>query len=309
MTPDGKAIANIYNYVTAQTALFTNTPVANNAIFETPNPLNYREDLGRLDYRINDKHTLYFRFVDDSNSIYLAYGPGSVSSSYIPVVAENRNRPAKGALLSETWLISPTVVNEVHLGASWNGQRYQNLGDSWERSTQGFTFQRIYNSVGPYANGIPDVNVQNFEQWKGPDQTLTSPITNIELDDTISIVRGQHSITAGGSVLRYRKDQNGRSNYDGSITFNTSGNANTTGYALADALLGNFQTYTEAAYDPMGHYRYTEPGAFVDDSWHVSRKLSVNLGLRYEYMMSLYSTVGNLANFVPSLTIPHRPSR
>ena len=95
--------------------------------------------------------------------------------------------------------------------------------------------------------------------------------------------------------MRYRKDQNGRSNYDGSITFNTSGNPNTTGYALSDALLGYFQTYTEAAYDPMGHYRYTEPGAFVDDSWNVSRKLTVNLGLRYEYMMALYSTVNNLA--------------
>jgi hypothetical protein len=304
ITPDGKAIANVYTYATSQAALFTNTPIANNAIFEVPNPLNYREDLGRIDYRINDKHTLYFRVVDDSNSIYLAYGPGSVSSSYIPAVAENRNRPAKGMLLSETWLFSPTVVNQVSFGGSWNGQRYQNLGDSWQRSTEGFTFQRIYNSIGPYANGIPDVTVQNFEQWKGPDQTLTSPITNIELDDTVTVVRGQHSITTGASLMRYRKDQNGRSYYDGNISFQTSGNANTTGYALADALLGNFYSYTEAAYDPMGHYRYTEPGAFVDDSWHISRKLTINLGLRYEYMMPLYSTVDNLANFVPSLYNP-----
>ncbi len=304
ITPDGRAIANVYTYATSQAATFTNTPIANNTIFEVPNPLNYREDLGRIDYRINDKHTLYLRFVDDSNNIYLAYGPGSVSSSYIPAVAEDRNRPARSVLLSETWLFSPTVVNEVHFGASWNGQRYQNLGDSWERSTQGFTFQRIYNSVGPYANGIPDVTVQNFEQWKGPDQTLTSPITNIDLADSVSIVRGQHSIRAGASVTRYRKDQNGRSYYDGNIAFNSSSTSNTTGYALADALLGNFYTYTEAAYDPVGHYRYTEPGAFVDDSWHVSRKLTVNLGLRYEYMMPLYSTVSNLANFVPSLYNP-----
>jgi hypothetical protein len=304
ITADGKAIVNIYKYATSQAALFTDAHLTNNATFEVPNPLNYREDMVRLDYRINDKHSLYFRFIDDSNSIYLAYGPGTASSSYLPVVAEDRNRPATGIVLSETWLFSPTVVNEIHAGASWNGQRYQNLGDSWERSTQGFTFQRIYNSVGPYANGIPDVVMQNFEQWKGPDQTLTSPITNIELDDSVSIVRGAHSIRTGASLIRYRKDQNGRSYYDGNIAFNTSGNANTTGYAIADALLGYFQTYTEAAYDPMGHYRYTEPGAFVDDSWKVSRKLSINLGLRYEYMMPLYSAGNNLANFVPSLYNP-----
>ena len=302
MTADGRAIANVYKYVTGLTANFTDTPVANNATYELPNPLNYREDLIRVDYRINDRHTLFSRFVDDSNTIYLAYGPGTANSaSYIPVVAENRNRPAKSLLLSETFVISPTIVNEVHAGASWNGQRYQNLGDSWQRDTMGFTFQRVYNSVGPYATGIPDVNVQNFEQWKGPDWTLTSPTTQIEAADTVSIIRGAHSLRAGFSIMRVRKDQNGRTPYDGSLVFNTSGNPNTTGYALADALVGNFQTYTEAAYDPMGHYRYTEPGAFLDDSWRVSRKLTVNLGLRYEYMMAMYSAADNMAMFVPSL--------
>jgi len=304
MTADGQAIASIFKYAISQTATFSNLPVANNAVYQVPNPLNYREDLARIDYRINDHHSLFGKYLDDENTIYLAYGPGSASSSYIPVVAENRNRPAKSTQLSETWVISPSIVNIATLGASWNGQRYQNLGDAWERSTYGFAFQRVFNSQGAYPQGIPDVNVQNFQQWKGPDQTLTSPITNIQMDDKISIVRGQHTISAGVSVLRYRKDQNGRSNYDGSITFNTSSNPVTAGYALADALMGNFQTYTEAAYDPYGKYRYTEPGAFVDDSWKVTRKLSLDLGMRYEYMMSLYSTVNNLANFVPSLFNP-----
>lgn len=304
LTADGKAIANVYTAVTAQAASFTNAPVANNAIFQTPNPLNYREDFGRLDYRINDHHSLFGRWVDDYNSIYLAYGPGSTTSSYVPVVPESRDRPAKSFLVSETWVISPSVVNEVHAGASWNGQRYWNVGDAGNRSTYGFGFQRIFHSAGAYPNGVPDVNVQNFEQWKGPDQTLVSPITNIELDDSVSLVRGRHTIRAGMSVIRYRKDQNGRSNYDGNAVFNTGGNPNTTGYALADALLGNFQTYDEAAYDPMGHYRYTEPAVFVDDTWKVSRKLSIDLGLRYEYMMALYSTADNLAAFVPSLYNP-----
>jgi hypothetical protein len=120
----------------------------------------------------------------------------------------------------------------------------------------------------------------------------------------VSIILGQHTIRTGFSVIRYRKDQNGRSDYDGNVTFNTSGNSMTSGYALADALMGNFQTYTEADYDPMGFYRYTEPAAYIDDSWKVSRNLTVDLGLRYEYMMALYSTADNLAEFVPSLYDP-----
>ena len=304
ITPDGKAIANEYAAVMPMAATFSNQAVANNATFQVPNPLNYREDLGRIDYHINDRHSLFGRWVDDYNTVYLSYGPASTSGSYIPIDPENRDRPAKSALVSETWVISPTMVNEAHLGASWNSQHYWNVGDLWQRTTEGFTFQRVFNNVGPYVNGIPDVTITSFASQEGPDHTLISPTTEIEAVDSLSIVRGQHTIRIGAEVIRNRKDQNGRSAYDGSVTFNTTGNPNTTGYALADALTGYFNTYTEASYDPMGHYRYTEPSAFIDDNWRVSRKLSVDIGLRYEYMMAMYSTANNLADFNAALYNP-----
>jgi hypothetical protein len=304
ITPDGRAIANVYQTVTPMAASFTNTPVANNAIFQLPNNLTYREDIGRLDYRINDRHTMFARWADDYNTVYLPFGPASATGSYLPITPENRDRPGKGVVLSETWVPSPNLINEAHIGASWNSQHYWNLGNTWERTTQGFAFQRVFNDVGPYVNGIPDINVQNFTKWEGPDHTLISPTTNIELNDTVSIVKGRHTIKTGVMIIRNRKDQNGRSAYDGNAVFNTSGTPNTTNYSLSDALTGNFQSYTEAAYDPMGHYRYTEPAAFVDEAWKVSRNLSINLGLRWEYMMAMYSQVDNLSEFVPSLYNP-----
>jgi hypothetical protein len=297
ITPDGQAIANVYRATIPLAASYTNKAVANNTIFQTPNPLDYREDLARVDYHINDKNTLYGRYVQDENSIFLNFGPGGD----VPITPEIRKRPGKSALLNESWVISPNLVNEAHIGASWNGQRYYNQGDSWLRSTQGFTFQRVLNTIGAYANGIPDVSITGFSGWDGPDHTLTSPTTEIEMGDTVSIVRSQHTIRTGVMIIRNRKNQNGRSPYDGTITFNTSGNPNTTGYALADALTGNFNSYTEAQYDPIGYYRYTEPSVFVDDTWKASRKLSLNFGLRYEYFMTMYSQLDNLTNFVPSL--------
>ncbi len=299
ITVDGNATANSYRTAISQAALFTNAAVSNNATYENPNPLNYREDIGRLDYVINDKHRLFGRWVDDYNTIYLATGPGGA----LPLIPENRNRPGKSFLLSETWLISPTLVNEVHLGASWNGQRYENLGNTWTRTDEGYTFQRVYNSQGAWTNGIPQVAITSFAGWESTSSTLFSPTTEIEGGDTLSIVKGQHSINTGVLIIRNRKDQNGRSNYDGNVGFTTS-TPMTTGYAMGDALLGNFATYVEAAYDPMGFYRFTEPAAFVDDSWKVSRKLTINLGLRYEYMMAMYSTVNNLTDFVPSMFNP-----
>ncbi len=300
ITPDGKAIANVYRTTIPLAATYTNKATSNNTIFQTPNPLDYREDMARIDYHINDKHSLYGRWVDDYNSIFLNFGPGGD----VPITPEIRDRPGKSALINESWVVSPTVVNEAHLGASWNGQRYFNQGDTWLRSTQGFTFQRVFNNLGPYADGIPNVSITSFSGWDGPSHTLISPTTEIEGGDTVSIVAGQHTIRTGFMIIRNRKNQNGRSDYDGTISFDPTGNPNTTGYALADALLSNFNNYTEAQYDPIGYYRYTEPSAFVDDTWKVSRKLSINLGLRYEYFMTMYSQLDNLTNFVPSLYNP-----
>ncbi len=303
ITADGKAIANLYRTVIPLAASYKNAAVSNNAIFQTPNPLDYREDLGRVDYRINDKHTLYGRWVDDYNSIYLGFGPSS-TNAHIPITPEIRDRPGKSALLNESWIVSPSVVNEAHIGASWNGQRYFNQGDTWLRSTQGFTFNRVFDTIGQYSNGIPDVSITGFAGAQGPSHTLTSPTAEIEMGDTVSIVHGQHTMRTGVMIIRNRKNQNGRSDYNGNISFNATGNPNTSGYALADALLGNFNSYTEDQYDPIGYYRYTEPSAFIDDTWKVTPKLSLNLGLRFEYFMTMYSQIDNLTNFVPSLYDP-----
>lgn len=300
ITADGQATANVFNYVIPQCAVWANTGASNDCTLESPNPLNYREDFGRLDYQVSDRHLLTGRWIDDYNSIYIATGPGGS----LPVAPEIRDRPGKSGLISETWVITPSIVNEAHLGASWNSQHYWNQGTSWERTTQGYTFQRLYNTVGPYVNGVPTMSITSFTGWTGPSSTLISPTAEIEAGDKVSITRGQHTLKAGVLIIRNRKDQNGRSVYDGSVSFNNSGNPNTTGYAMADALLGNFLTYTEAAYDPFGKYRYTEPAVFAEDSWKVSRRLSINIGMRYEYMMAMYSTANNLSEFVPSLYNP-----
>ncbi|MDQ2900725.1 MAG: carboxypeptidase regulatory-like domain-containing protein, partial [Acidobacteriota bacterium] len=102
-------------------------------------------------------------------------------------------------------------------------------------------------------------------------------------------------------IIRDRVDQNGRPAYTGNVAFSTAGNSDTTGNALADALLGNFRTYQEASADPLGFFRFWQPGAFVQDSWRVNRKLSLDFGLRWEMLQPWYTDANNMANFVPAL--------
>ena len=67
---------------------------------------------------------------------------------------------------------------------------------------------------------------------------------------------------------------------------------------------GNFRTYSEQALDPLGFFRFTQTEAFVADSWKVNRKLSLELGMRYQFGLPIYTQANNLANFDPSLYDP-----
>ena len=112
-----------------------------------------------------------------------------------------------------------------------------------------------------------------FRQLERPvDRPSPRPPRKSNWRYAVSIVRDTHTIRTGVMVIRNRKDQNGRSPYDGAITFNTTGNPNTTGYALCRCAAGQLPDLHRSGVRPMGNYRYTEPAAFIDDSWKVSRK-------------------------------------
>ena len=144
ITADGKAIANVYKLMSSQSgASFTNTATSNNLTLFPLNPLNYREDIVRLDYRISDKHAFYARWLNDSNSLLDPFGTFS-NSGILNTTPTNRNRPGQSYLLSETWVISPTIVNEVHANATWVSQHILPAGDTSQRTKYGFQFPQLY---------------------------------------------------------------------------------------------------------------------------------------------------------------------
>jgi hypothetical protein len=300
ITADGQAIMNVYRYIQSTAASFVDSATSNNTILEPANPLNFRENILRLDYRISDKHSLYGRWIEDSNQVIDPFG--TFSSSSLPVVQSNRLRPGESFSLTETWIVTPSIVNEAHASVSWVSQNIPPYGDTWERSAYGFTFPQLY-SGGNYDNGIPNISISSISGFKGPSFSLHSPGTDMQANDTVSIVRGSHNIKAGVMVLHVRMDQNARSSHTGDVTFSTSA-ARTSGNALADALMGNFYTYSEAGSDPLGFFRFTEPEAFIQDNWKATSRLSIEAGLRYQYMSPIYTSANNIANFVPALYNP-----
>ena len=301
ITADGRAIANVYRAMIARAVQFSDTPTSNNATYQLDFPYKSREDIVRVDYRATDKHRLYLRYLHDMYD--LVEPRGTFITADLPTISTNRKRPAYGYQLGHSWVIRNNLINDAKVNASWNGQRIPPFGDSWRRDTYGFSFPQVFDK-GRYDEGIPDVAITNYPTLLGPSQSLLSPTTDITATDTLTWLKGQHSLHVGVLVTRNRKDQNGRLAHTGNASFSTSGNTNTTGNALADALLGNFRTYSEGGDDPLGFFRFTQYSAFASDTWRVGDRLSVEGGVRYELASPAYTMQNNIANFDPALYDP-----
>jgi hypothetical protein len=305
ITPDGRAIANVYAAMAKQAVSFSDRPVSNNALFEAPNPFNFRQDFIRADYQASEAQRVTFRVLFDNYDLVDPFGTFISSSSSLPTSPTNRIRPGRNYQLSHNWALRSTLVNEFKANASWNSQRVPPVGDAWKRDTYGFTFPLIYGGTGGrFGNSIPDLSsITGYSVFFGAARSLLSPTTDIQVGDNMTWLHGAHTLKFGGLIIRNRKDQNGRTLYAGQLQFSTS-RPNSTGNAFADALLGNFSTYTEAQADTIGFFRFWQTEAFVSNNWRVSHNLSLEGGIRYTWHDPMYTQANNMTNFVPALYDP-----
>ena len=295
ITADGAAFADFYGQMSQIAGSYTDTPTSNNALFQQPNPFRWRQEMLRLDYNINSAHRLTARLMLDHYTLTDPYG--TFIGGGLPTVPTDRNRPGRNIQLNHNWTISNSLLNEVKFNYSGNGQSIDPVGDTWKRSTYGFQFPQIYPAGGTYEDSIPTGSVTGFAGWLSASNALISPTKDFALAETLTWLKGAHTVKAGLLGIYNTKKQNGRSPYAGNVTFSASGNPNSTGNAFADALLGNFRSYSEAQLDPIGLFRFWQVEAFVTDGWRIGPDLSVELGLRYTYHYPTYTEGNNLTSF------------
>ncbi|HWX53163.1 MAG TPA: carboxypeptidase regulatory-like domain-containing protein [Verrucomicrobiae bacterium] len=309
ITPNGQAIANVYALMQKQASSFTNLDKSANATFQPYDPQNWREDIIRVDYQIKDNQSMYFRYLHDNLNLIDAFGTFAPGGT-LPTSPTNRIRPGYGYQGGYVWTISPHLLNEAKLNVSWNKQRIPPTGTNWQDATYGFNIPLPFANAGRFPNGIPHVTFSgiagNFptaapSQFTGPFFSLLAPTTDISPSDNLVWQTGRHTLKFGVLYARNRKDQNSRPNSpNGAINFATGGNPNTTGDPFADALLGNFSSFSQQSADPIGHFRFNDSEAYVSDSWKITRKLNLELGLRFQHIGPTYTQGNNMVNFDPS---------
>lgn len=275
-------------------------------------PTNVNEQIVRIDHQFSDKTSLMGHYV--RNGIVEGFPTTLWSGDSYPTVGTNFLNEPEEALLQLTRSISPSLLNEAMLG--WSRQPLTLLPTGNYQRPAGTNIGRLFPNTPNPDNRIPTINfatplntAYDLASWP-----WTNVYENWQIRDSLSKISGNHSFNFGAEFMHYWKQQELFGNSQGNFSFNSQSAAlgtggayaggTTTGNSFADFLLGNAYTYTQLQYQGMPTYINNFLGPWFDDSWKTRPNLTLNYGLRWEYMPHAYAQHNDVAVFRPNLYNP-----
>jgi hypothetical protein len=279
------------------------TPTSGNTFQGTSNtPTNLKEEIVRIDHNFTSKFSVFGHFV--AEQVTQGYSISQWSGANVPTVGDTFGNPSYSAVIHTTYTISPTLLNEASF--NYNGNRiniipFAGAGLKSLAVPSGFTSNRLF--TGPNnLNRIPNIDLNgstgtHFEISSWP---WVNKADDYQIRDDVSITKGAHQLKFGGSWAIYKKVQDLFGQTQGSFGFDGT----FTGNDFADMLLGYSKSYGELAVQDHGFWNNVSWAAYAQDNWRVNRKLTLNLGLRWDGVPHTYEANDRMGNFYPSLYNP-----
>jgi Carboxypeptidase regulatory-like domain len=259
-------------------------------------PTNVKEEIVRIDHSFNSHYSIFGHWI--SEQILQTDVPTRWSGANLPTDSDTFGNPSYQAVVHLTNTISPTLLNEVAFNYDGNRINITPNGVWKVSSASGFQQNRLF-SGNFQANVLPIISLggktgANFNNnWGAWDNTAD----DYQIRDDLSWVKGPHQLKFGFSWANFRKLQPLQDSPEGSYTFNGS----FTGYDFADFLLGLSSSYSEAALEDSRQWNSVTWGAYAEDNWRVNRRLTLNLGLRWEGIPHTAEIHGQMSNFYLNL--------
>lgn len=286
-----------------------NPLVANNLAAVNPNYTVVPTISARLDHVFNETNRAYLRYSDNISQNYSlrsSSAPESIAADGFPAAASglayNPNKTFAVAL-GYTHIFSPSFFAETVLSQQWFSQHNYAGGDPTRNFESMLGLPNDFGQVGfPGINGVTGA-LATTQFIYGISQILTTA------DENLTKIVGRHQMQFGG---RYRHERFGYlpSEYNDAVTFAdqataledpTSGKSYAatpnTGSADADFYLGAASRYYESLSAPYTHFHDMEFDAYFQDNFHVSKNLTLNLGLRYEAHPAVWTKDGLQTGF------------
>ena len=293
-----------------------------NYVAQSPTDVPKRSMVIRFDIKPSNADSIYWKaqwWTSDNLGTGTSGWPGNDNNRW----GINSHYLYKDNGWSANWtrVINPNVVNEFNFGMRHDSEGFipgDGEIEGLQRSALNYTAPQLF----PQNNHLGTIpRVTNWGGVRGP----TDGVANINWLDrwgevgndyikpsfanNLTITHGDHSLKFG---VYYERLLNGEApggqwsgvfNFTGSDSNFTPALGNT-GYAYANALIGNFRNYQESTARPYTNLRLTQVQWYAADQWKLNRRLTVNYGMRFGYHSPFQQIDGQGSNFVPSLFNP-----
>jgi hypothetical protein len=269
-------------------------------------PTNLKEEVVRIDHNFNSKFSVFGHFI--AEQVSQGFSTSQWSGDNVPTVGDTFGNPSYSAVVHTTYTINPSLINEVAF--NYNGNRINIIpfaSGSLLANNKGlglpsdWTGARLF--TGPNnLNRIPNIDLTlgtgaKFEIASWP---WKNKADDYQIRDDLSWTRGAHQLKFGGSWAIYKKVQDLFGTTQGAYTFDGT----YTGMDFADFLLGTSKGYNELAVQDHGFWNNVSWAAYVQDNWRTTKRLTLNLGLRWDGVPHTYEANNRMGNFYPNLYNP-----
>jgi hypothetical protein len=247
-----------------------------------PNVNSSKNALGKIDYHINDHHALSGSYFFGNDTII-----GMDSNEVLAQFRTNVHSRAQTVSAHWAWTPSSTWANELRGG--FTHYVLQIVPDDVS-----FKYQIDTGLSNPLLSGIPNVRVlgaftelgafHNFPKIVGPDKVY-------DFIDQVSYLHGKHAFKFGAEVRRDLVHQATFRGGRGRVSF----------ASFEDFLSGNVKNVSFLAGDPTRNISQWLYDGYAQDDWRITKRITINLGLRYEYQAVPTEANNLFGNFDPAV--------
>jgi hypothetical protein len=261
----------------------------------------------RMDWNISSEDQAFARFSYSREPQFRPAPLGPVLDGGVFQDDGNMINLGENFALSETHVFSPKLVNEFRFGYNYGNfaflQPNYNTNMSASLGLGGVPYSSTLQT-----GGLPTFTVGGVTAFGTVGYLPTKEGENVyQFLDNLTNVLGKHSIKVGVNFqsIRFRTLQ--VASVEGAYTFNglytSKLGATNTGYGVADFLANQMNSAAVSTLSQFNDVRWYR-AAYVQDDWRVMPKLTLNLGLRYEYVEPIRENTGRQANFIANPTGP-----
>jgi carboxypeptidase family protein/TonB-dependent receptor-like protein len=233
-------------------------------------PENGYQAIGKVDYILNDKHSLLFRIFESDGDTPYHSPPDNIHAARY-----GGYRKALSGTLGHTFVMNATTLVKTQVTGA---HQIADISTDFPLTTADLGVK-----LTPMGNHIDITMGNSGVSYNQPLHQIRFGRGSIEVTQDWSKSAGSHSLVFGFNLVRKRFNNNTQFHSSGQFQFDghATGFGNQSGFDRADFMLGAFSFFTQNSGE-IEQRRGTQTGWYFGDTWRVSPRLSLNFGLRYE---------------------------